>query len=112
MNARSKLELKGWDLDELYTAFGIRFERWTIVVDYADVVTEDGETCKVTIDDVIKYYAHDARNITSGIRTLSKIIGDWRPIDELASQCLEVYKVLSLNRLRRIAKNYGLTPKF
>src|SRR3972149_4189554 len=38
----------------------------------------------VTIADLIRYYHGDARNISSGCRTLGPIVGDWRPIDELA----------------------------
>ena len=47
---------------------------------------------KITVKDVTCYYAHDARNISSGCRTLAGITGDWRPIDILAHECLEWLK--------------------
>jgi len=70
-------------IDELEER-GITFRRKTIYV--------NGK--RVTIEDVIYYYSHDARNISSGCRSLGSITGDWRPIDHLASTCLEIYKVL------------------
>jgi len=66
---------------------------------------------KVTVKDVVVYYAGDARNITSGCRTLAGYVGDWRPVDELAKICLEWFKRVNRNGLGRVAKPYGMTIK-
>ena len=91
-------------LDELYQE-GISFKGKTIYIN-----SGKGKV-KVTAEDVIYYYAHDARNISSGCRSLGEIVGDWRPIDELAKTCLEIYKVLKRNELVRLAKRNGMQPK-
>jgi len=67
---------------------------------------------KITIEDVVKYYATQATNITSGCRTIGTVSGDWRNIDYLAKECLEIFKVINMEALRRISKNWGLTPRF
>jgi len=66
----------------------------------------------ITIDDVIQYYSHDARNLLSGCRSLGSITGDWRPIDALAHECLEWFKVVNVEVLRRKSEKAGMTPKF
>ena len=38
----------------------------------------------ITIDDVARYIKHESGNILNGCRRLGTIIGDWRPINELA----------------------------
>jgi len=67
---------------------------------------------KVTVEDVIRYFAHDAQNIQSGIRSLGEIRGDWRQIDSLAHFCMEIFKITAREELRRTAKKHGLTPRF
>ncbi len=70
------------------------------------------EEHRITIEDVVKYYATQATNITSGCRTISTVRGDWRNIDYLAKECLEIFKCLNMETLRRISKRWGLIPKF
>jgi len=67
---------------------------------------------EVTVDDVARYFASDAQNILSGVRSLGKITGDWRNIDHLAYFCLDIFKVTAIKDLRRASRKYGLTPKF
>lgn len=67
---------------------------------------------KITIEDVVRYYAHEAGNIVSGIRTLGGIVGDWRNIDAMANECLEIFKVLNIEKLRSESRKIGLEPKF
>ena len=50
-----------------------------------DAILQEAE---ITIRDVVIYYARDAKDINSGCRTLARINGDWRPIDQLAQECL------------------------
>jgi len=66
----------------------------------------------VTMADVAEYYAHEAGNIVSGCRTLGKITGDWRNIDALAKECLEIFKCVNLKGIRRESRKLGLVPKF
>ncbi len=67
---------------------------------------------EITIEDVVRYYATQATNITSGCRTISTVSGDWRNIDYLAKECLEIFKTINIETLRRISKKWGLTPRF
>jgi hypothetical protein len=67
---------------------------------------------KITLDDVARYYATDARNILSGCRTLGDVSGDWRNIDGLASECLAWFKLANLAALRMTCREYGLEPRF
>lgn len=99
-----------FDIDEL-EQLGISFNRKTIVVQ-TDSLINDGKKHKITPHDVIYYYSHDARNLSSGCRRLGKIVGDWRNIDYLAKLCLEIYIVLKDKELRKEAKRYDLTPRW
>jgi len=69
-----------------------------------------GESINLTItpEDVIEYYHKDARNISSGIRTIAGFSGDWRHIDELAKESLEIYKVINREALIREADKHGM----
>jgi hypothetical protein len=67
---------------------------------------------KITVKDVARYYAYDARNISSGCRTLAGITSDWRPIDTLAHECLEWLKFVNKEGLRKEARKMGLEPRF
>jgi len=39
---------------------------------------------KITRDDLDAYFVGDAHDLSSGIRRLGPVVGDWRPIDALA----------------------------
>jgi hypothetical protein len=67
---------------------------------------------KVRIDDVAKYYAREACNMTSGCRTLAGETGDWRMIDYIAQDCLEYFKDVNVEGMRKAARKLGLEPKF
>jgi hypothetical protein len=95
-----QLEDQGFDMMALEDQ-GITLKRKTVYV--------NGK--KVSAQDLIYYYAHDARNITSGCRQLGSMVGDWRPIDNIAKQVLEIYKVLKRDILVRECKKYGMSPK-
>jgi hypothetical protein len=73
-----------WDQLEYLEQMGFEFRGKTIYI--------NGK--RIRVEDVIYYYARDARNISSGCRRLGPLAGDWRPIDGLAKTCLEIYKVL------------------
>ena len=66
----------------------------------------------VTIADVARYYAHEAGNLLSGCRKLGRIVGDWRNIDALAKECLDIFKRVNLEGMRRASRRLGLVPKF
>ena len=86
-----------------------------ICKEYVVVLVSDyrgSEEHKITIEDVVKYYATQAANITSGCRTIGTVTGDWRNIDYLAKESLKIFKVINMETLRRISKKWGLTPRF
>ncbi len=55
---------------------------------------------KITPKDVIEYYRRWADNITSGCRVIAGYAGDWRPIDRLAKECLEWFKLVNIEALK------------
>jgi len=66
---------------------------------------------KITPEDVIEYYRSQARDITSGIRTLAGFSGDWRMVDNMAKESLEVFKIINHDALVRLGKGYGMELK-
>jgi len=70
---------------------------------------EGSSTLKITIGDVIEYYATQARNIYSGMRTLAGYSGDWRQIDYLAKEALEWFKHVNRTHLAREGEKRGMT---
>jgi hypothetical protein len=77
-------------------------------------VKVDNGTKKVKMQDVIDYYCRygGTRGFSASYRTLGTISGDWRPIDNIAKDCLDMYQVINIKKLRRLAKKAGLTPNF
>jgi len=63
---------------------------------------------KVRVEDVIEYYAVEARNILSGCRTLAGYASDWRGVDELAKLCLAWFKYVNRDELRRQGHKRGM----
>jgi hypothetical protein len=70
---------------------------------------EGARTLKITLKDVIAYYATQAGNIWSGIRTLADHSDDWRPIDHLASEALEWFQYINHSVLEREGEKQGMT---
>ncbi len=70
------------------------------------------QSLTVTADDVIEYYRTQASNITSGIRVLAGLAGDWRPVDELARFCLSYFKFIDRDGFHQKCIDAGLIPKF
>jgi hypothetical protein len=99
----------GMDTEELENALQrmcITFRGYTIYVQIGR-----NNKMRVGVEDVIRYYKHEAGNITSGCRTLGKLSGDWRPIDELAKTCLNIYKAIQRKQLVKEAKKNGMELK-
>ena len=67
---------------------------------------------KITLDDVAEFYATQARNLSSGVRVLAGLAGDWRGISSLADLALDWFKTVNVEGLRRAARKVGLVPKF
>lgn len=72
----------------------------------------DLQKVKITLKDVIHYYATQARNFTSGCRTIAGYTGDWRPIDNIAKECLEWFKLVNVEGLRKEGKKWGMEARF
>ena len=76
------------------------------------LITEgDSVWLAVNVKDVIFYYYRDARNISSGIRTLAGYSGDWRGVDGLAKMCLEVFKIINRSGLEKEGKKFEMELK-
>ena len=69
-------------------------------------------TIKITPANLAEFYATEANNLSSGIRTLAGLPGDWRPISNLADIALDWFKNANVEGMRRAARRVGLTPKF
>jgi len=65
----------------------------------------------ITPKDVIKYYATQAGNICSGIRCIAGFCSDWRMVDNMAKEALEIFKTINKPALRKYAKQYGMELK-
>lgn len=73
---------------------------------------QGAKTHTISIEDLVLYYKVEARNITNGCRRLGTIVGDWRPVDYIAKDLLEIFKVVNIEKLRKVALVNGMTPKF
>lgn len=100
---------------ELYSVFGssivAKNSRRICIKLYTESIDER-QTLEVTISDVIDYYETQARNISSGCRSFAGVVGDWRPIDDIAHACLEAFKIINIEGLRREARKRGIEPRF
>ena len=72
----------------------------------------DGRAVRLTPDDVAEFYATQARDLTSGCRTLAGLTGDWRAVSELAQACLDWFRSVNVIGMRRAARRRGLIPRF
>jgi len=84
---------------------------------FVDVrLAEDWEnperTKRIRLQDVAEYFAHQACNMTSGMRCLAGIYGDWRKIDYIAQDCLSYFKRVNVEGIRRAGRKLGLEPRF
>jgi hypothetical protein len=70
----------------------------TILV--SDMITDKPTRLKITVKDVVRYYA-----------TQAPYYGDWRMIDNLASECLAYFKIINRPMLQRESKKYGMELK-
>jgi hypothetical protein len=99
------------DAQEMLGEFVIKAGKTFITVRVADVFGDE-TTVKITPANLAEFYATQANNLTSGIRTLAGLNGDWRPISQLADLALDWFKQVNIEGMRRAAKRVGLTPKF
>ena len=82
-----------------------------LVIRAADVFGEP-TTIKITPIGLAEFYRSQANNLSSGIRTLAGLSGDWRPISELADVALNWFKLVNIEGMRRAGRRAGLTPRF
>jgi hypothetical protein len=96
---------------ELLGAFVKRAGKTFLVVRVNDVFGEPA-TIKITPTNLAEFYRTQANNLSSGIRTLAGLPGDWRPISELANLALDWFKIVNVEGMRRAARRVGLTARF
>jgi hypothetical protein len=75
-------------------------------------VFDEKTTLTITLDDLARYYAVEARKLSSGCRTLAGLTGDWRYIDGLASLALMWFKRVNVRGMRTAARRHGIEPRF
>jgi hypothetical protein len=96
---------------ELLGEFVQRASKTFLVIRTTNVFGEP-TTIKITPGNLAEFYATEANNLSSGIRTLAGLYGDWRPISELANLALDWFKNVNIEGMRRAARRVGLTPNF
>lgn len=110
-----KVKADFWELaDEFYN-----YERPGYIVkpgrSFITIMTGDDlfgfNPLKITVGDVVDYYAYQASSM-SGCRTLAGFTSDWRGIDALANECLQWFKFVNVDTLRRLSKQAGMIPRF
>ena len=99
------------DAQEMIGEFVLRAGKSFLTVRATNVFGEP-TTLKITLTDVAEFYLTQANNITSGIRTLAGLHGDWRPISQLAEMALDWFKAVNIEGMRREARKVGLVPRF
>lgn len=67
---------------------------------------------KITPADLAEFYRTQANNLSSGIRVLAGMAGDWRPMSQLADLALSWFKAVNVEGMRRAARRVGLEPRF
>ena len=99
------------DAQDILGEFVLKAGKTFLTVRAANVFGDE-ITVKVTVANLAEFYATQANNLSSGIRTLAGLHGDWRPISELADLALGWFKQVNADGMRRAARKVGLTPKF
>lgn len=88
-------EFYGWNVPHYILEAGKTF----LTVRVSDWRGE--QDLRITPRDVVEYYHYQAGNITSGCRTLAGYTSDWRGVDGLAKECLEWFKFVNIEALRK-----------
>jgi len=68
----------------------------------------------ITPKDVINYYRQDNPSGCagmSGARTLGSFTTDWRMVDNMAKESLEVFKIINRKTLEKEGKKFGMELK-
>jgi len=99
------------DAQELLGEFVLKAGKAFLTVRVADVFGEP-TTIRITPGNLAEFYATQANNLGSGIRTLAGLHGDWRPISELADLALNWFRRVNVEGMRRAARKIGLEPRF
>src|SRR5436305_607515 len=96
---------------ELVGSFVRRAGKTFIVVKASNAFGEPA-TIRITPANLAEFFATQANNLSSGLRTLAGLSGDWRPVSELANSALGWFKTVNAEGMRRAARRVGLTPRF
>lgn len=108
MTGDELFEFYGGEVPEYVKGAGKTF----IVLVFGNEWNGDIKPRKITISDVVEYYRSQANNIVSGCRSLAGFVSDWRYVDAIAKECLEWFKFVNVEELRRESRKAGLVPKF
>ena len=118
MDNREKRKAASDRLDSLFEEtigdpgdWGIKaVHRTSLTVKYADIVSGEPRVAKITPEDVVDYAWNyrGTRGFQASVRQLgSKMLGDWRPIDEFANMCTRWFKTVCREELVRATHKYA-----
>lgn len=96
---------------EMMGEFVERAEKSYLTVRTTNIFGEP-TSLKITPANLAEFYRTQASNLSSGIRTLAGMAGDWRPMSQLADLALSWFKTVNVEGMRRAARRVGLEPKF
>ena len=99
------------DAQDMLGEFVVKAGKSFLSVRAANVFAEP-MTLKITPANLAEFYATQANNLTSGIRTLAGMQGDWRYVSRLADVALDWFKAVNIEGMRRAARKFGMTPRF
>ena len=107
-------------IQKVYDMYGSEYPSYLKIKNLSKISIKTGEDWQggptwhdITVQDVVRFYAMYCNDFQCSVRKLSDIVGDHRPMGYLAEECLEIFKVLNINKLRSETKNYsGLQCKF
>jgi hypothetical protein len=99
------------DAQEMLGGFVIKAGKNYLTVRAADDFGEPTKV-KITPANLADFYATQANNLTSGIRSLAGLYGDWRLVSQLADLALDWFKTVNVEGMRRAARKAGLAAKF
>jgi hypothetical protein len=99
------------DAQDMLGEFVVKAGKTFLTVRTANTFGEQ-TSLKITPADLAQFYATQANNLTSGVRSLAGLHGDWRFISRLADLALDWFKSVNIEGLRRAARKARLIPKF
>jgi len=91
---------------EINPAISIK-DKETITVMDGGSLGENPSPHDITIKHILDHYRDEAPSMKS-IRNIGPIVGDWRPMADLAQELLEIFKRLNWDKLTEMCEDYPM----